>query len=103
MNHGKARADLVPPMRLLCLLLACFHALILGEGVHFNCLVAVFQPKIMFPAVVLALCVTAALSAPSLDPQLDDHWNLWKDWHSKTYHEVTVRLSGSAARRPNGD
>lgn len=55
----------------------------------FNCLVTVFQLKIaMLPVVVLALCVTAALSAPSLDPQLDEHWNLWKDWHSKKYHEV---------------
>lgn len=42
----------------------------------------------MVPVVVLALCVTAALSAPSLDPQLDQHWDLWKDWHSKKYHEV---------------
>lgn len=61
-----------------------------NSSLFFNCLVAVFQLKIaMIPVVVLALCVTAALSAPSLDPQLDEHWNLWKDWHSKKYHEVT--------------
>lgn len=42
----------------------------------------------MLPIVVLSLCLCAALSAPSLDPQLDQHWDLWKDWHSKKYHEV---------------
>ncbi|XP_037632801.1 cathepsin La [Sebastes umbrosus] len=36
---------------------------------------------------VLAMCLSASLSAPSLDPQLDDHWELWKGWHSKKYHE----------------
>lgn len=42
----------------------------------------------MLPLVVLAVCLSAALSAPSLDPQLDEHWNLWKSWHTKKYHEV---------------
>lgn len=46
------------------------------------------QEAIMLPIVVLSLCLCAALSAPSLDPQLDQHWELWKDWHSKKYHEV---------------
>ncbi|CAG08188.1 unnamed protein product, partial [Tetraodon nigroviridis] len=41
----------------------------------------------MVPELVLALCLSAALSAPSLDPQLDQHWELWKGWHSKQYHE----------------
>ncbi|KAK9522146.1 hypothetical protein VZT92_018631 [Zoarces viviparus] len=36
---------------------------------------------------VLTVCLGAALSAPSLDPQLDDHWDLWKSWHSRNYHE----------------
>lgn len=43
----------------------------------------------MLPLVVLAVCLSAALSAPSLDPQLDEHWELWKDWHTRKYHEVT--------------
>lgn len=42
----------------------------------------------MLPLAVLALCLTSVISAPSLDPQLDDHWDLWKSWHTKTYHEV---------------
>ncbi|KAM9392449.1 cathepsin La [Pholidichthys leucotaenia] len=36
---------------------------------------------------LLALGLTSVLSAPSLDPQLDQHWDLWKSWHSKNYHE----------------
>lgn len=44
----------------------------------------------MLPVAVLALCLSAVLSAPSLDPQLDQHWELWKDWHGKKYHEVIV-------------
>lgn len=42
----------------------------------------------MLPLAVLAVCLSASLSAPTLDPQLNDHWNLWKSWHSKKYHEV---------------
>ncbi|XP_034072559.1 cathepsin La [Gymnodraco acuticeps] len=41
----------------------------------------------MLPLAVLAVCLSATLSAPSLDPRLDNHWNLWKNWHSKSYHE----------------
>ncbi|XP_035999433.1 cathepsin L1 isoform X1 [Fundulus heteroclitus] len=42
----------------------------------------------MLPVAVLTLCLSSAvLSAPSLDPQLDQHWNLWKSWHSKNYHQ----------------
>eukprot|EP00064_Thunnus_orientalis_P019845 superscaffoldBa00005152_g19975 len=41
----------------------------------------------MLPLAVLAVCLSAVFSAPSLDPQLDDHWDLWKSWHSKKYHE----------------
>lgn len=37
---------------------------------------------------LLALCLSAAAAAPSLDPQLDEHWDLWKSWHSKQYHKV---------------
>ncbi|KAF7250625.1 Cathepsin L1 [Varanus komodoensis] len=36
---------------------------------------------------ILALSVDACFAAPSLDPALDDHWGLWKTWHSKEYHE----------------
>lgn len=46
----------------------------------------------MLPLAVLAVCLSAALSAPSLDPQLDEHWELWKDWHTRKYHEVTFWL-----------
>ncbi|XP_077570643.1 cathepsin La [Stigmatopora nigra] len=41
----------------------------------------------MLPLITLALCLSAAASAPNLDPQLDDHWDLWKSWHSKQYHQ----------------
>lgn len=44
----------------------------------------------MLPLAVLALCLSTALSAPSLDPQLDEHWELWKDWHTRKYHEVMI-------------
>lgn len=46
----------------------------------------------MLPLAVMAVCLSAALSAPSLDPQLDDHWDLWKSWHTKKYHEVICVL-----------
>uniref|UniRef100_A0A3P9IYQ6 Cathepsin La n=1 Tax=Oryzias latipes TaxID=8090 RepID=A0A3P9IYQ6_ORYLA len=41
----------------------------------------------MLPLALLAVCACAALSAPTLDPQLDQHWQLWKGWHSRNYHE----------------
>lgn len=46
----------------------------------------------------LCLCVGLALGAPRVDPDLDDHWELWKSWHSKDYHEVSARgwVLGSA-------
>ncbi|KAM4708315.1 procathepsin L-like [Discoglossus pictus] len=34
---------------------------------------------------VIALCLTAAFAAPSLDPDLDNHWHLWKTRHKKSY------------------
>lgn len=46
----------------------------------------------MLPVVLLALSLSAVLSAPSLDPQLDEHWDLWKSWHTKKYHEVRCWL-----------
>uniref|UniRef100_A0AAY4EU77 Cathepsin L n=1 Tax=Denticeps clupeoides TaxID=299321 RepID=A0AAY4EU77_9TELE len=39
---------------------------------------------------VVTLLLTLSLgvrSAPSLDAQLDDHWHLWKKWHSKSYQQ----------------
>ncbi|KAI2664464.1 Procathepsin L [Labeo rohita] len=33
------------------------------------------------------LCLSAVFAAPTLDQQLDDHWEQWKSWHSKKYHE----------------
>ncbi|KAL7834655.1 hypothetical protein SRHO_G00289020 [Serrasalmus rhombeus] len=38
-------------------------------------------------ASVLALCLSTTFTAPSLDRQLDAHWQLWKSWNSKNYHE----------------
>uniref|UniRef100_A0A672YC83 Cathepsin La n=1 Tax=Sphaeramia orbicularis TaxID=375764 RepID=A0A672YC83_9TELE len=32
--------------------------------------------------------LSTVLSAPSLDPKLDKHWDLWKTWNSKLYHEA---------------
>ncbi|KAL2099931.1 hypothetical protein ACEWY4_004325 [Coilia grayii] len=36
----------------------------------------------MMYLLLLTLCVGDILA----DPQLDDHWHLWKSWHSKDYH-----------------
>uniref|UniRef100_A0A8C4ZK46 Cathepsin La n=1 Tax=Gadus morhua TaxID=8049 RepID=A0A8C4ZK46_GADMO len=40
----------------------------------------------MLPLAVVTLCLSAVLSAPTLDSQLDEHWNLWKGWHNKEFH-----------------
>ncbi|KAM8961780.1 procathepsin L isoform 2-T2 [Pelodytes ibericus] len=34
---------------------------------------------------VIALCLTAAFAAPATNPALDDHWQLWKNFHIKSY------------------
>uniref|UniRef100_A0A671QR05 Cathepsin propeptide inhibitor domain-containing protein n=1 Tax=Sinocyclocheilus anshuiensis TaxID=1608454 RepID=A0A671QR05_9TELE len=39
--------------------------------------------------VAFTLCLSAVFAAPTLDKQLDDHWEQWKNWHSKKYHEVS--------------
>uniref|UniRef100_A0A8C8GIS0 Uncharacterized protein n=1 Tax=Oncorhynchus tshawytscha TaxID=74940 RepID=A0A8C8GIS0_ONCTS len=36
---------------------------------------------------VLVLCMSAVYAAPMFDSQLEGHWHLWKNWHSKSYHE----------------
>ena len=36
--------------------------------------------------VALCLCLSAVFAAPGLDPELDNHWQLWKTWHGKNYH-----------------
>ncbi|XP_020661487.2 procathepsin L [Pogona vitticeps] len=36
---------------------------------------------------ILALSLDACFAAPNLDPALDTHWNSWKTWHGKKYHE----------------
>ncbi|XP_054843622.1 procathepsin L [Eublepharis macularius] len=36
---------------------------------------------------LLALSWSASFAAPGLNPALDDHWQMWKTWHSKKYHE----------------
>uniref|UniRef100_A0A8C6TN67 Cathepsin propeptide inhibitor domain-containing protein n=1 Tax=Neogobius melanostomus TaxID=47308 RepID=A0A8C6TN67_9GOBI len=41
----------------------------------------------MLPLAVFVVCLASALSAPSIDPQLDEHWDQWKSWHVKLYHE----------------
>ncbi|MEQ2187264.1 hypothetical protein GOODEAATRI_002868, partial [Goodea atripinnis] len=42
--------------------------------------------KMLF-LLVLVLCVSAVLLAPSRDPMLDHHWELWKKRYSKSYDE----------------
>uniref|UniRef100_A0A672SG85 Cathepsin L1-like n=1 Tax=Sinocyclocheilus grahami TaxID=75366 RepID=A0A672SG85_SINGR len=37
--------------------------------------------------VAFTLFLSAVFAAPTLDKQLDDHWEQWKNWHSKKYHE----------------
>lgn len=37
----------------------------------------------------LSLCLGLAWGAPRGDPDLDGHWQLWKSWHNKDYHEVS--------------
>ena len=54
----------------------------------------------MLPLAVVTLCLSAVLSAPALDPQLDEHWNLWKSWHKKEFH--VVRLGISVMKNLNG-
>ncbi|KAM4810458.1 procathepsin L [Rhinophrynus dorsalis] len=34
---------------------------------------------------VAALYLTTVFAAPTLDPELDNHWQLWKSWHAKKY------------------
>ncbi|CAL8249111.1 unnamed protein product [Merluccius merluccius] len=41
----------------------------------------------MLPLAVVTLCLGVALSAPASDPELNQHWDLWKGWHGKVYHE----------------
>ncbi|KAL0979950.1 hypothetical protein UPYG_G00191970 [Umbra pygmaea] len=60
-----------------------------GGSHGFTCklLLSVTQATMLPLLSVITLCLSAVLSAPSLDPQLNEHWNLWKNWHSKEYHE----------------
>ncbi|KAM4745114.1 procathepsin L-like [Anableps anableps] len=41
----------------------------------------------MLHLIVVTFYMSAALSAPSRDPQLDQHWELWMSRYNKTYHE----------------
>lgn len=52
---------------------------------------------------VVCLCLGLAFGAPRPDPDLDGHWQLWKSWHNKAYHEVSARgcRLASARRRPS--
>ncbi|NP_001004869.1 cathepsin L1 precursor [Xenopus tropicalis] len=34
---------------------------------------------------IAAICLTTVFAAPTTDPALDNHWNLWKNWHKKSY------------------
>lgn len=52
----------------------------------FSCFAVGAMMKLLLAA--LAVGLSSVLSAPHLDPQLDEHWNLWKSWHAKKYHEV---------------
>lgn len=44
----------------------------------------------------LYLCLGLALGAPRIDSELDSHWQLWKSWHNKDYHEVSAGHTCSA-------
>lgn len=39
---------------------------------------------------LLSLCLGLSSAAPRMDPDLTSHWQLWKSWHLKNYHEVSV-------------
>nr|AAI08032.1 Cathepsin L, 1 b [Danio rerio] len=41
----------------------------------------------MMFALLVTLYISAVFAAPSIDIQLDDHWNSWKSQHGKSYHE----------------
>lgn len=45
---------------------------------------SVFIMRVFLAA--FALCLSAVFAAPTLDQQLNDHWDQWKNWHSKKYH-----------------
>ncbi|XP_075455190.1 procathepsin L isoform X4 [Ascaphus truei] len=34
---------------------------------------------------IVVLCLTTVFAAPGIDPDLDNHWDLWKTWHTKSY------------------
>ncbi|XP_077200717.1 procathepsin L [Paroedura picta] len=36
---------------------------------------------------LLAVTWSVCLAAPGVDPALDDHWQMWRTWHNKKYHE----------------
>lgn len=40
---------------------------------------------------LFTLCLGAVFAAPSFDKQLDEHWEQWRSWHGKKYHEVRAR------------
>lgn len=50
----------------------------------------------------LSLCLGLAFGAPRADPELDGHWQLWKSWHNKDYHEVSARRCALSAASPPG-
>lgn len=39
---------------------------------------------------VLAVCLSTVSAAPTVDRELDGHWQQWKEWHNKDYHEVSA-------------
>lgn len=45
------------------------------------------------------LCLGVVLGAPRLDPELDGHWQLWKSWHKKDYHEVSPGVRALLGKR----
>ncbi|XP_020382822.1 cathepsin La isoform X1 [Rhincodon typus] len=36
---------------------------------------------------VFPLCLMGVFAAPSLDPELNEPWKLWKSWHRKSYEQ----------------
>ncbi|MEQ2253134.1 hypothetical protein ILYODFUR_029093, partial [Ilyodon furcidens] len=45
------------------------------------------QVTTMLHLLVMTFYMSAVLSAPGRDPQLDQHWELWMNRYNKTYHE----------------
>ncbi|XP_041042154.1 cathepsin La [Carcharodon carcharias] len=41
----------------------------------------------IFSVQVISFCLVGAFAAPGLDPELDEPWKQWKNWHRKSYEQ----------------